>query len=161
MNDVLLAHDVVEALALPLVDPLDAELPRLERAVTGGDDDRSRQVGPALLRRQRQELLAVLADALERLRLLAEDHLGAVLETLLDAEVDERLPEDLRVPGDVVDVLLRIGRRDLPAELLEALDDANRPVAVACVVGGSKAGRPRAEDRDVDDAVRLGSRRTC
>ena len=59
------------------------------------------------------------------------------------------------MPGDVVHVLLRIGRRDLPAELLEALDDANRPVAVACVVGGSEAGRPRAEDRDVDDPVRL------
>ena len=60
LEDVLLAHDVVEALALPLVDPFDPELPRLEGAVTGGDDHRSRQVGAALLRRQRQELLAVL-----------------------------------------------------------------------------------------------------
>ena len=80
-------------------------------------------------------------------------HLGAVLESLLDAEVDELLAEDLRMSRHVVDVLLGIRRGDLAAELLEALDDAHGPVAVARVVGGSQAGRARAENRDVDDAL--------
>jgi hypothetical protein len=67
-------------------------------------------------------------------------------KALLDAEVDELLAEDLRVPGDVVDVLLRVGRRDLAPELLEALDDAHGRVAVAGVVGGGEPDRaPRRE----------------
>src|SRR5207245_638614 len=72
-EDVLLAHEVVQALALPRVDPLDAELPGLEGAVTGGDDERARQIRATLVRRQREDLLAVLVDALEGLRLLPED----------------------------------------------------------------------------------------
>ena len=57
------------------------------------------------------------------------------------------------MPGDVVDVLLGVDRRDLAAELLEALDDPDGGVAVAGVVRGSEPGRARAEDGDVDDAV--------
>src|SRR6266540_3567661 len=132
LEDVLLPHEVVDALALPLVDPLDSELARLERPVSRGDDERARQVRPAFVRPQSERLLAVLADALERLRLFAED---------------------LWVARDVVDVLFGIRRGDLPAELLEALDDANRRVAMTRVVSRREARRPRAEDRDVDEAV--------
>src|SRR5262245_46152214 len=39
---VLLPDEVVEPAALPVVDPVDPELARLERAVAGGDDDRLR-----------------------------------------------------------------------------------------------------------------------
>src|SRR6185437_16002575 len=152
-EDVLLAHEVVDALALPEIDPLDPELPRLEGAVAGGDDQRARQVRATLFGADREQLLAVLAQALERPHLLAEPDVGAVLEPLLRAELDERRPLDLRVAGDVVDVLLGVDRRDLAAELLEALDDPDRGVAVAGVVGGREAGRARAQDRDVDDAV--------
>ena len=44
--------------------------------------------------------------ALERLHFLAEVNLRAVLQALLGAELDELRAEDLRVTGDVVDVLL-------------------------------------------------------
>src|SRR4029079_12437229 len=84
----------------------------------------------------------------------AQADLGAVLETLLGAEVDELRPLDLRVPGDVVDVLLRVDRRDLAAELLEALDDPDGRVAMARVIGGGEPDRAGSEDRYVDDAVR-------
>jgi hypothetical protein len=50
-------------------------------------------------------------------------------------------------------VLLGIGRRHLPAELLEALDDPHRRIAVAGVVGSGEPDRTRAENRDVDYAV--------
>jgi hypothetical protein len=108
----------------------------------GGDDQRAGEVRPALVGADREQLLAVLAQALERLNLLAEMHLGPVLEALLGAELDERRPLDLRMAGDVVDVLLRVDRRDLTAELLEALDHPHRGVAVACVVRGGEAGGP-------------------
>ena len=57
------------------------------------------------------------------------------------------------MPGDVVDVLLGVDGRDLAAELLEALDDPHRGVAVARVVGGGEAGRAGSENRDVGDAL--------
>jgi hypothetical protein len=153
-EDLLLAHEVVEASALPLVDPVDDELARLERSVSGGDDQRAREVRAALVGRDREQLLAVLVDPLERLHLLAQVHLRAVLEALLGAAVDELLGQDLRIAGDVVDVLLRIHGGDLPAELLEALDDADCGVAVARVVRGGKPARACAENGDVDDGVR-------
>src|SRR2546423_5131977 len=149
----LLPDDVVEALALPVVDPLDAELARHEAAAPGGDDQRTAQEGVALVSADRHQLLAVALDRLERAHLLAETNVCVELEALLGAEVDERLALDLRVAGDVVDVLLRVRRRDLPADLLETLDDPDGRVPVARVVGGGEPRRARAEDRDVDDAV--------
>ena len=72
---------------------------------------------------------------------------------MLDAKVDEVLSEDLRVPGDVVDVLLGVRRRDLAAELLQALDDPHGRVTVTGVIGGGEPNGARAENRDVDDAL--------
>ena len=85
--------------------------------------------------------LAVCESSRAR-HLLAEEDVGAELEPLLGAELDERLALDLRVAGDVVDVLLRIDRGDLAAELLEALEDADRGLAVARVVGGREPTGP-------------------
>ena len=152
-EDVLFAHEVMDALVLPRLDPLDPELAWLEGAVAGGDDQRAGEVGAALVGADREELLAVLAHAFQRLHLLAEQHLGAVLEPLLGAELDQLRAEDLRVAGDVVDVLLRVDRGDLAAELLEALDDSNRGIAMAGVVRSRQARRACSEDGDVGDAV--------
>jgi hypothetical protein len=80
-------------------------------------------------------------------------NVGAELQALFHAEVDELLTEDLGMARDVVDVFLGIDGGDLAAELAEALDDADRRVAVACVVRGRKSYRPRADNRDVADAV--------
>ena len=87
-ENVLLPHEVVETLALPDIDVVDPELARLEGPVAGGDDQRPAEEGAALVRRDREELLAVLAQALERLNFLAQSNLGAVLEPLLGAEID-------------------------------------------------------------------------
>ena len=143
----------MQALALPAVDVVDPELAGLERAVAGRDDEGPAQVRAALVGRDGEQLLAVLAQPLERPHLLPQPHLGPVLESLLGAEVDERLPLDLRMPGDVVDVLLRVDRRHLAPDLLEALDDPDRRVAMAGVVRRREPCRPRAENRDVEDAV--------
>src|SRR5207248_4313985 len=158
-EDGLLAYEVVEASALPVVDALDAELARLEGAVPGGHDQRAAEIRLGGARPDGEELLSVLRDVLQLLHLFAEVHLRAPLEPLLGAELDEIAPEDLRVPRDVVDVLLRVDGRDLAAELLDRVDDPNRCVAVAGVVGGGETGRPRAENRDVDDVVRAHSGR--
>ena len=152
LEDVLARDEVVEPAALPVVDPLELELPRLEGAVAGGHDQRPREELLARLRRQSEELLAVLRDAREIGDLFVEMDVGAELEPLLDAEVDEILAPDLRVAGDVVDVLLGIDRGDLAAELAEALDDANGRVAMARVVGGREADRACADDGDVADS---------
>ena len=101
-----------------------------------------------------EELLAVRPTPREVRHLLVEEDLGAELEALLDAEVDERLALDLRVPGDVVDVLLRVDGRDLAAELAEALDDPHGRVAVPGVVRGSEPDGAGADDGDVDDVSR-------
>ena len=143
----------MKAVALPGVDVLDLELARLEGAVPCGDDERPGRERLALVRREDEDLLAVGADPLEVLDLLPEVDVGSELEALLDAEVDERLALDLRVPGDVVDVLLGIDGGDLAAELSEALDDPHGAVAVPAVVRRSEAHRPAADDRDVDDLV--------
>src|SRR5439155_22091355 len=50
LEDRLLADEVMQPAALPLVDVLDPELARLERAVASGDDQRPREVGAALVR---------------------------------------------------------------------------------------------------------------
>ena len=52
-EDVLLAHEVVEALALPGIDVVDSELARLEGPVARGNDKRPAQEGTALVRRDR------------------------------------------------------------------------------------------------------------
>src|SRR4051794_15525770 len=145
-EDVLFPDEVVEALALPHIDVVDPELARLEGPVAGGDDERPAQEGAALVGRDREQLLAVLAPTLERLHLLAKPDLRAVLEALLGPEIDELLPLDLRVPGDVVDVLLRIDGGDLPTDLLQALDNPNGRVAMTGVVGGRESGRSCAEN---------------
>ncbi len=91
--------------------------------------------------------------ALERLDGLAEQRLGAVLQPLLGHAVDVLLAVDLREARDVEDVLLGVDRRDLAAELLEALDDAAARLAMAGVVRRREARGPGADDRDVDHGV--------
>src|SRR6478672_4853754 len=152
-EDILLSDEVVEALPLPGVDVVDPELARLEGAVAGGDDQRPAQVRASLLGRDGKELLAVLVQAVERLHLFAQQDLGAVLESLLRAQLDERLALDLRMTCDVEDVLLGIHGGDLATNLLQALDYPDRRVAMARVVRGSEAGGAGPEDRDVDEAV--------
>src|SRR5919204_386545 len=152
-EDVLLAHEIVEAFALPRVDVVDPELARLEGAVACGDDQRTAEIRPALVRRDGQQLLAVLAEPLEGLHLFAEQHLRPVLQALFGAEVDERLALDLRVAGNVEDVLLGIDGSDLPTDLLQALDDPDGGVAVSRVVRGRQAGGAGPENRDVDDST--------
>src|SRR5207248_8764622 len=156
-EDVLLADEVVEASALPVVDALDAELARLEGAVPGGHDQRAAEIRLGGARPDGEEILAVLRDVLQLLHLFAEVHLRAPLEPLLGAGLDEVPAEDLRMPRDVVDVLLRVDGRDLAAELLDRVDDPNRGVAVAGVIRGGEPRRARPEDGDVDDAVRAHS----
>src|SRR5207302_4659863 len=89
----------------------------------------------------------------------SENHLRAVLEALLGTELDELLPEDLRMPGNVVDVLLGIRRRDLTAELLQALDDPDRCIAMPRVVRGGEPHGAGAENRDVNQAVSVHGRK--
>ena len=143
----------METAAAPLLEALDRQRARLERAVAGRDDDRAREVRAALVGRDRPQLLAVALDALERLDGLAQQRLGAVLQPLLDHAVDVLLAVDLREAGDVEDVLLGVDRGDLAAELLEALDDAAARLAMAGVVRGREARGPGADDRDVDHGV--------
>src|SRR4051812_30659152 len=107
-----------------------------------GDDDRLARHLRAGAGLDREELTVLVSGPRERLHLLSEHDLRAELEALLRAEIYKRLAADLRVAGDVVDVLLGIDRRDLAAQLLEALDDADRGLAMAAVVGRSEPDRP-------------------
>ena len=84
-------------------------------------------------------MLLAAADALEVLHLLGEEDLGAELEALLDAEVDERLALDLRMAGDVVDVLL-VDRGHLAAELAEASTIRTEARGARVVRGGEADG---------------------
>ena len=152
-EDLLPPDEVVEPAALPVVDVLDLELARLEGPVPGRHDQHAGRERLALVGGEDEVLLAVDADALEVLHLLAEEDLGPELEALLDAEVDERLAQDLRMAGDVVDVLLRVDGGDLAAELTEALDDPDGGVAVPGVVGRREPDGAGADDGDVDDVV--------
>src|SRR3954451_10576781 len=152
LEDVLPRDEVVKPAALPVVDPVELELPRLEGAVASRDDQRARKELLPGLGRQREQFFAVLRQPRQVGDLFVEVDVGAELEALFDAKVDEVLALDLRMPGDVVDVLLRVDGGDLAAELAEALDDANRGVAVARVVRGGQPYWARADHRDVADA---------
>ena len=152
-EDLLPLDEVVEPSALPVVDVFDLELARLEGAVAGRHDQHAGRERLALVRREDELLLAVHADPLQILHLLIEEDLGPELETLLDAEIDERLPLDLGMAGDVVDVLLGIDGRHLAAELAEAFHDPDGGVAVPRVVGGCETDGTGADDRDVDDVM--------
>ena len=153
LEDLLAPDEVMEPAPLPVVDVLDLELAGLERPVPGGDDQHARRERLALVGGEDEVLLAVRADALKVLDLLVEEDLGSELEPLLRAEVDERLGPDLGMAGDVVDVLLRVDRGGLAAELAEALDDADGGVTMPRVVRRREADGACADDRDVDDVV--------
>src|SRR4029079_12588151 len=69
----LALDEVVEGAAAPLLEALDRQRARLERAVPGRDDDRARGIWAALVGRDRPQLLAAAVDALERLDRLAQE----------------------------------------------------------------------------------------
>ena len=146
-EDLLPSDEVVEPAALPVVDVIDLELAGLERAVTRRDDQHAGRERLALVGGEDQLLLAVDPDPLEILHLLVQEDLGAELEALLDTEVDEGLALDLRVAGDVVDVLLRVDGSHLAAELAEALDDPDGGISMPCVVRDSEPNGAGADDR--------------
>ena len=72
---------------------------------------------------------------------------------LLDERVDEIAALDRGEARDVEDLLLRIHRGDLAAQLRERVDDGDAETAEAGVVGGEQPGRARADDRQVGVVV--------
>ena len=88
---------------------------------------------------------------------------------LLHELVDQIAPLDRREPGDVEDLLLRIHRGDLAAELGQRVDDGDAEITESGVVGGEQSGRSRADDGQVGVVVwhvatlphRACSRSTC
>jgi hypothetical protein len=75
---------------------------------------------------------------------------------LLHQAPHEILRQHLRVAGDVEDVLLRVERRELAAELRQGVDDLRRRAAHAGVERGEQPGGAAADDGEVRDRVHGG-----
>jgi hypothetical protein len=123
---VLVAHEVVDALALPRlhVDVGDRQLLGLERAVAARDDHRARAQLLAVGGAQHDDAVVALALVGERLggRLQVDRHVEGL--DLLPQLRDEVLGQHPRVAWDVEDPLLGIERGQLAADLRERVDDA-------------------------------------
>src|SRR5207247_7428446 len=96
--------------------------------------------------------LAVLRRALQPSDLLAEVDRRLPLQPLLGHSLHEVLGEDLGEARDVEDVLLRVERRELAADLIEVVDQAARGPAHPGVEGTEQSRRdargllPRSEE---------------
>src|SRR5690348_7620920 len=145
-------NEVVEAAA-------EEVLARRQRTRREGADPSSDDHRPSVDHRARAGADAVArryvgvagaGDDLVLLRFLSEEVRRLVLRRLRDQSVDQLTTGDHRQPGDVVDLLLRVHRADLAAELAQRVDDCHREPARAGVVRGEQADRPRSDDEDVD-----------
>ena len=130
------------------------EAARLEGTGAGGDDD---GLGPvhALFGGQHEGPVVMLSDV-QNLFFQADRRLK--LHRLLDQVVDEVLGLDLRKAGHIVDVLLGIQRRKLPAELRHAFENFDGALPHAGIERRKEPRRPTADDRDVVQPVVLPQR---
>src|SRR5207244_3999375 len=148
---------VMQPLAVPAVHVLERQLARREGADPARDEHGARRVLVGL-GDDGEDRLAVLGLAFQADHLLSQMDGRLELERLLRHPLHQGLRQDLGEAGDVEDVLLGIERRELPAHLVEVVDQAATRAAHAGVKGGKQACRAGADDRDIFDLLHWGER---
>ncbi len=142
-------HRVIEALTLERL--RSPQAPGGVHSQPGGDNQR-----PApMLCPVGEDPEALLPGRRQLLDALAKTDCWPTRHGLFDQVPDEILRQDLREAGHVIDILLRIGGRELSAELGQAVDDLGGEAPEAGIVGGEQAGRSTADDRNVMQVARL------
>src|SRR5207253_1596466 len=143
---------VIQPPAAPVVRVLERQLARRERADPTGDEHGARRIGVPV-GHHREAGRAVIRSAFEADDLLTEVHRSLPLQRLLRHAAHQVLGEDLRKSGNIEDVLLRIERRELAADLVERIDQATRGAAHPGVKGAEQSRRAGADDRDIFDVL--------
>src|SRR5438876_1812329 len=143
---------VIQPPAVPVVRVLERQLARRERADPTGDEHGARRIGVPV-GHHREAGRAVIRSAFEADDLLTEVHRSLPLQRLLRHAAHQVLGEDLRKSGNIEDVLLRIERRELAADLVERIDQATRGAAHPGVKGAEQSRRAGADDRDIFDVL--------
>ncbi len=122
------------------------EGPGGEAAEAAGDDDRAAPEAGAVVEVEHGRAVEVG----EPLGPAAEEVRGREGGGLADQVVDQVAALDLGEAADVVDELLGVHGGDLAAGLGQGVGDHCRQAPESGVVGGVEAGRPGADDREVD-----------
>src|SRR5207249_1381258 len=148
---------VVQPLPVPAAYVFERQLARREGADPPRDEHGARRVLVGL-GDDGEGRFAVLRLALQADHLLSEMDRGLELERLLGHPLHEVLGEHLGEAGDVEDVLLGIERRELPAHLVEVVDQAAGRAAHPGVEGGEQARRAGADYGDIFDVLHWGER---
>ena len=115
---------------------------RTECPDPAGDHDRPALDAQALRGGDRERTLA----AFEFDGLVPEQIVRIVRRGLLHQLLDEIATLDRREPGDIEDRLLGIHRGDLPARLLQRVEDGGLELAHARVIGAEQANGSGADD---------------
>jgi hypothetical protein len=133
--------------AQPAVGVLERQLARRERADAAGDEDGPRRI-LVLIGDDDEGRGAVLPIGAQRGDLLSQMHRRLELERLIGHALHEIFGENLGKAGHVEDVLLRVQRRELAAELIEVVDE---PAGRAAHPGVERAEQPRGTGTDDGD----------
>lgn len=132
---------------------LDAELPRLERADAGGNDDGPRRV--LVLRGLQHEVTgSVPFNPAEPRYDFAQVGGGSELERLHGHVSNQVFGEHLGEPGHIEDVLLGVEGHELAAQSWKGVDDARRRPAHARVERREQAGRAATDEGYVFQLLR-------
>ena len=138
-------YEVPDADALVLL--ASGQRPWREDADAGGDQDR---LGVNRVPGVGGDQQRSVVERRELIGAVTEQE-GRVVGLRLPEQVSGKLTtKDRRDASDVVDHLLRIERRQLPAGLGQRIDDDHRQGTEAGVVRGVQAGRARTDDEQVD-----------
>ncbi len=138
-------REIVDALALQLIDACGSQPGRLERSHAGGDDHRA--TAADRLRRRQVERAVVLGRKPQNFFLEMDSGIGS--HRLIEAGRDEVLGEHFGITNNIVNVLLRVDRSQRPAWLFERVDNLDARPTQTGVECREQTGRPSADDRDV------------
>src|SRR5213078_142147 len=137
---------------VPAVRVLERQLARRERADPAGDEHGAGRIGVPF-GHYREARRTVIRSAFEADDPLTEVYRSLPLQRLLRHAAHQVLGEDLGKSGDIEDVLLRIERRELAADLVERIDQATGGAAHPGVKGAEQSRRAGADDRDIFDVL--------
>lgn len=121
--------------------------PRLECPATCGDHHRARIEDVSLVREKAETAVSPLLKPADS---LIEGELRFEWCDLLHQPIDQKLRVDDGMGGDVVDGLVSIELRTLPARAVQAVDQMALQAVKTKFEGSKEPNRPRADNRDID-----------
>ncbi len=149
-------HAIEHPAPVPAVHVFERQLARGERADAAGNQDRVRRI-LVLVGNQYESRTPVVRFPTQPDHLLGQVNGCVKLDRLLGHAADQVFREHLGEAGDVEDVLFRVERGELAADLVEVVDKAARRPAHAGVECPEQPCRARTDDRDILELLHPGN----